>query len=237
MQLARCWAGSGHGVRLEELTSSKAPQSGVGQPGVSPRGVPEWFRCIGACSLLAEGIRHLLKAREAGGPLPPGCCTLALRGLHRRWNKATHLSEPSNQHTSWDEGTPTGGGAQVPGVLGIGTRRDLRDAGGLPGVGDSSLGPPRPCPLPAHPPALPSVGGPAVLHCAKDNALFTLQGASLPGSVGSGGLGARAGHVLAAGTALGWLRAGLSLLGLPLPQTRFFSSIQPPMPHYLGGIE
>lgn len=41
MQLAWCQASSGHRVCLEELQSSKPPQSGVRQPAVSPRGVPE----------------------------------------------------------------------------------------------------------------------------------------------------------------------------------------------------
>jgi len=57
----------------------------------------------------------------------------------------------------------------------------LQGAGAIPGW-DSPLGLLTPwlCPLPACLPALPSAGVPAFIYCAKDSALFTLQGASSP---------------------------------------------------------
>lgn len=83
----------------------------------------------------------------------------------------------------------------------------------------------------AVPPAtlLPFVEAPAFIYCAKDNASFTLRGAS-PRRCGAGGLGlGQEPHPCpAAGPALGWLGAGLSLFCLSLPKIRIFSSVQPP---------
>lgn len=75
---------------------------------------------------------------------------MALGGHPKTWNKAPHLSEPYNWHTSWE--WAYGGclwGAQIQDMQVL---VPTGDPVGIPGW-DSSLGmlPPPPCPLPAPP--------------------------------------------------------------------------------------
>lgn len=90
---------------------------------------------------------------------------MALGGHPKPWNKAPHLSEPHSWHSWWEWAQERGlWSAQVPDMHVL---VPTGDPVGIPGW-DSPHGVPL---------ASPSPGVPAFIYCAKDKALFALQGA------------------------------------------------------------